>query len=78
MKNSIVVAMLAIMVGWGAVNVLVPEVVAQEVDDNAEDDTNTSPEQVPQCYECPCTPEHLRTANVGVSKSPAGRWTGYI
>ena len=47
--------MLAIMVGWGAVNVLVPEVVAQEVDDNAEDDTNTPPEQVPQCYECPCT-----------------------
>ena len=55
MKKPIAVVMLAIMVGWGAVNVLVPEVVAQEVDDNVEDDTNTPPEQVPQCYECPCT-----------------------
>ena len=55
MKKPIAVVMLAIMLGWGAVNVLVPEVVAQEVDDNVEDDTNTPPEQVPQCYECPCT-----------------------
>ena len=55
MKKPIAVVMLAIMVGWGAVNVLVPEVVAQEVDDNVEDATKTTPGQVPQCYECPCT-----------------------
>ena len=70
--------MLAIMVGWGAVNVFVSEVVAQEADNKPEGTTNTPSEQVPQCYQCPCTPEHPRTANVGVSKSPAGRWMGYI
>ena len=70
--------MLAIMVGWSTVNVFVPEAVAQEVDDKPEGTTNTPSEQVPQCYQCPCTPEHPRTANVGVSKSPAGRWMGYI
>ncbi len=71
MKKSIVVTMLAIMVGLGAVNVFVSEVVAQEADNKPEGTTNTPSEQVPQCYECPCTPEHLRTASAGVSKSPS-------
>ena len=29
--------------------------VEAEVDDNGEDATNTPPEQLPKCYECPCT-----------------------
>ena len=29
--------------------------VEAEVDDNGEDATNTPPEQLPACYECPCT-----------------------